>query len=359
MDSYGTGNYQYHNTYHNISGDSDNFVEELKILSPRKDESNNNNNSNNVTIPNVKDMTKITVTNLEILQYLLNSLSGKDKFAKIVKYTLDLIILFIEKESKPKSYISKSNVNNIVMNLLVNKPRLLIIFFLQKFVKTLSYISSQLSTYRYILRFGNSPFLTWDFIKAIKKLYTNRKHLSLQSINETFKINDLINLYYTICDELVLLHKFKVWSNPYFYERISRHQVLSWQYDIVLSLINNLSQLNTNQQKEFELNLLIKIKREAINFQISNNNKLFYNDTIDIYAQLNDLKRQKKVIHLEISKLIFDFMANSIDFFKVYDAKIIPKGTYGVLSLVSGLIGFYKLWINAKDDIYSSKQKSE
>ena len=48
------------------------------------------------------------VDNITILKYILDSLSGRDKLAKIIKYALDILKLFIEKSKRNLTVLDPS-----------------------------------------------------------------------------------------------------------------------------------------------------------------------------------------------------------------------------------------------------------
>ncbi|SMN19573.1 similar to Saccharomyces cerevisiae YOR193W PEX27 Peripheral peroxisomal membrane protein involved in controlling peroxisome size and number [Maudiozyma saulgeensis] len=324
---------------------------------------------------------KIVVENMEILQYLINSLGGKDKLAKILKYILQIINLFIS--NVLKNYKRKNlNTNDLIIrysflknlkNILL-KPNFFVYILSSKINKNLGYVIDQLGTYRYILRFGNSPFLIYKMIEKIKKIwcYDNKLITFQENLINLFgnenAFRDILNLYYTICDELVLLYKFKLWSNPILFETISRHESWTWQADIIFSLKDLFIKLTDLQDKELEYTIQLQVKERATQLYTNNNNhlspvrqKLLHdlknlndcdNENLIIKRKLNQIKLDKRLVHLDILKLSFDASANSIDLFNVKTPPIV----YPLLSLGSGITSFIKMWKQAKNDIIKEKQ---
>lgn len=353
-----------------------------------KDHSHNDNNDNNenneddvVTVKIPKREKKLIIDNMEILQYLINSLSGKDKIAKVLKYILQIIKLFITKFIKTKKFKNNEQIKLFplynLQNLknLLSQPNLLICLFLSKTNQKLSYVIDQLGTYRYILRFGNSPFLIYNMLKNCSKLWNYNKdsNLSLQQTfindfcNET-TFRDLINLYYTICDELVLLHKFKIWSNPKLYDTIIKHECWTWQTDILFSVKDLLIKLSNLQNKELEYTIQLQVKQRASQLYTNKNNSMVspirkqllhdlknFNDTdnenIIINRKLKQIKQEIRFVYLDLIKLSFDGCANSLDIFNINT----PPLVYPVLSLGSGITSLIKMWKQARIDIIKTK----
>lgn len=327
---------------------------------------------------------KIVVENLEIIRYILNSLSGKDKSAKILKYILEIVKLFIgnfirrnqRANIDVKGSIIRYNFQNLKKYLLQPKFFLLILF--TRINQNLNYITTQLGTYRYILRFGNSPFLVYNFIQKLKQIWSFDKTTKtfpqncLELYGNEASLREILDLYYTVCDEMVVLYKFKVWSNPQLYNTITRHETLAWQYDILFSLKDVWFKLNDLKRKEMEYTIQLQVKEKAIAYYTKNmghhtnmspirkqllhdvKNSYEYGNEDDILKnKLENIKRDKNMAYLDLIKLSLDGCCNSIDVFYLKA----PKVVYPLLSLGSGITSFVKLWFEAKDNLTKQKQE--
>ena len=326
---------------------------------------------------------KVAVESMEILQYLMNSLSGKDKTAKVIRYILQLLRMFTTKfvarnrrkfgslETLSKGY------NFQVLKQILIQPRLLSFLVFRSIDRKLEYVISQLGTYRYILRFGSSPFLLYDLIKKMKSVLSlsRKKGISPQrSLCTVFgnesSVRELVNFYYTICDELVVLHKLKLWKNDALYNTIERHEALTWQFDIVFSFKDLWVKMEELQRKEFEYSIELQVKeraatlygdsfrdmhrspiRKQLMHDLHNEKEEYGTSSVNLRKKLEAIRLDKKLLYLDLVKLSFDACANSIDVFH-FDT---PAIVYPVLSLGSGIAGLIKLWKQAEQDIKKQK----
>lgn len=316
------------------------------------------------------------IKSIDILQYLVNSLAGKDKLAKILKYTLDLLRLLINKSRNsmtkwdPSILVHyKKALKNLNFTLVLKHPitiiKVLLVAIFQNFESKADFVSQQLSLYRYILRFGGTPFRAVKMFQKLQKSQFDLDKIEKIWLNES-SLTDFFDLYYGICDEMVLLHKLKVWSHPGLYSWFSRHECISWQYDILMGLKNNWLQLQSIQTKIVELQIQSQVRTRALklsaNLQGSsgysspirkqllrdlNNGNEWNGNDIEIRQRLDQLKHEKFIAYLDMTRLTFDCLANSTDIFNLKT----PPGTYGILSLSSGITGLIKLWINAKKEL--------
>lgn len=316
------------------------------------------------------------VRSIDILQYLINSLAGKDKLAKILKYSLDLLRLLIHKSRNSMTkwdptilVYYKKVLKDLNFNMLLKHPitiiKVLLVAIFENFESKADFVSQQLSLYRYILRFGGTPFRLVKMFQKVQKSQFDVEKIERIWFNEA-SLTDFFDLYYGICDEMVLLHKLKVWSHPGLYSWFSRHESISWQYDILLNLKNNWLQLQSIQTKILELQIQSQVRTRALklsaNLQGSsgysspirkqllrdlNNGNEWNGNDIEIKQRLDQLKDEKFIAYLDMTRLTFDCLANSTDIFNLK----VPPGTYGILSLSSGFTGLIKLWINARKEL--------
>lgn len=285
------------------------------------------------------------INKIDILHHLVNTLNGKDKFAKTLKYSLDLIIYFLS--IKPSMIMKNKWLRNLTFTMIKN------------LIRQLSYVSTQLSTYRYILRFGNSPFLIIKFIERCKILFKGNftswsdriTHLGLKLFNES-SFKELLNIYFSICDEVMLLNRFRIWSHPKLERIISRHEVISWQIDIFLNLKDNMLELETLKRNSLECNIE-KNLRQVNNNLYPNQFGIDKSATIDeqlakLDEKILSISQKQYILKLDITRLLFDALANSTDFFKLK----VSSGTYSSLSLCSSIISLIKLWAQTKQDVF-------
>lgn len=315
----------------------------------------------------------IIVRRIDVLEYLVNSLAGKDKLTKILKYTLDLLRLLI---SNSRAGITKWDptvllyykkvLKNFSVRSVIRHPvtisKILLVAIFENFESKANFVSQQLSTYRYILRFGGTPFRIVKMLQKVQQTEFDRVKLQEIWFNES-SLRDFLDIYYGICDEMVLLHKLKVWSHPGLFNWFSRHEVLSWQYDIVLSLKDNWMKLETIQKKIIELNIQSQVRSKALKLsanlqgspgytspirrQLLNDLNSGNGNELDIQQRIEQLKQERKITYLDLTRLTFDCLANCTDVFSIKT----PPGTYAILSLCSGITGLTKLWINAKKEL--------
>ncbi|CUS20478.1 LAQU0S01e07492g1_1 [Lachancea quebecensis] len=332
----------------------------------------------------------VVVRNIDVLNHIFGTLSGKDRLAKILKYVLDLVKLFVSRSRigitrwDPQVLEHYSKVlTQLNLRLLLRHPatiaKIMVVAGLRNFEAKASLVSSNLSLFRQILRFGGTPFrvaalwskinLTTRQIAAAhaKPISTPDSHI-LAVINKLWlneaSLADFIDLYYGVMDELMLLHKFKVWHHPGMYTWVAKHESLSWYYDIMLGLKKNWCALQQLNHTQLELSIQEQVKKRALELssrlqgktaspikqQLLQDLQTGQEHKDQFSERLRDIERQRKVIILDLVRLSFDFLADTTDVFNLKT----PPGTYAVLSLASGITGFVKLWGNAKRELSES-----
>ncbi|CCK68022.1 uncharacterized protein KNAG_0A03380 [Huiozyma naganishii CBS 8797] len=313
---------------------------------------------------------RVYVKRINILKVIVNSLNGKDKVAKILKYVFDLLNFGLTKLTQSNKLLDRIFANKTLSRFL-RQPRLLMTYMSKKLVAKLSFISSQLSTYRYILRFGSSPFLLLDLIEKCKQKWKVEKAKNLDTFSTVLSfavsypneksVRELNDLYFTFCDEMMLLHKFKVWSSLTLATTLMRHEVYAWQFDIVVNLKDTISKWNGIKRRELETNIEMEILSRPGTSNPHYNESDFIpgqpsekhresnkNEELQILRdRLLILKEEKQTTQLDLIRLMFDCAANSTDLFNLN----ISSGTYSILSLFSGISGFIKLWIQAEKQL--------
>ncbi|GAV55135.1 hypothetical protein ZYGR_0AS04590 [Zygosaccharomyces rouxii] len=285
---------------------------------------------------------KRVVRNLEILEYLIGTIAGTDKFSKVAKYTLDVIKAIVI--SRPNSVLAR------------------LISLIPNFRSKATYASSLLSTYRYILRFGYTPFALSKLFDRLKGSIRDPSKANKIWMNED-ALNNVLDLYYGVFDELDTLYRLKVWQNPKVYIRVVTHQCWAWEAFILLGLKNNFKQLNSIKSEITQLEVQRRVKSHAMQLSASlhdqgprpdsfvrqqllqdlNKNSETAEKEQENERQLQELRHQRLITYLDIARLSFDCAANLSDLLHIPG----PAYTYSVLSLGSGVTGLYKMWINA------------
>lgn len=316
---------------------------------------------------------------LQVLQAVISSLAGKDKVAKVLKYTLDVINVFVRKSrqniTKWDPHVLtyyKKVLRELSLWMVIRHPltiiKVWVVAMSRSFEVKASHVSQQMSTYRYILRFGSSPFQVLSMWR--KLLQTYKSGFTVSNIHKLWfnedSVRDVINLYNTVCDELVLLHKLKVWDHAPFYQFLEKQEAISWEADILFSLKSKLLELEEMKKKRYELSIDLRARKQALNLskslQSSNGtlspiqiqllhdlkSDIQWTETeIQIKRQLQEYSYEISQIHLDLSRLTCDLVANTTD---VFNMKV-PTGTYAVFSLASGLSGLIKLWRSTKKEL--------
>ncbi|CCH61458.1 hypothetical protein TBLA_0E04030 [Henningerozyma blattae CBS 6284] len=366
-----------------------------KAANKRKDVVVDSNSTNN------------TIKNIEIIQFIINSLSGKDKIAKLLKSILDLIKLFLKNsrnnilkwdiyiQSYYKKFISMPTSNKYKWKLLIKHPisflKISLLIFMENFEKKSNFITTQLTLFRYMLRFGNTPFRLLEFKNkiqnTIKEIYIDKTQtFDLEYLNKTWfnerTLIDFLALYYGICDELLLLHKLKFWSNKSMYKFVDRHSTISSQYDSMLAVKNVVLKIKkiSNEQQELKIQLQVRrtamrltanlrsstsssyktdasdrslspVKKQLVEEMMRSEYGIYNNSEYKINQRLKQLKTEKINTILDFFRLSTDLAGNSIDYFNVNAPPIASP----MLSFISALLGCIKLWKNAQNELATRK----
>lgn len=213
----------------------------------------------------------------------------------------------------------------------VTISKIVVVAGLRNFESKASLISTNLSLFRQILRFGGTPFRVvayWNKIATtMRQLSACRKHTgpsnerALAIINKLWlneaSLADFIDLYYGIMDELMLLHKFKVWNHSGMYNWVAKHEALSWYYDIMLGWKKNWCSLQDLNRAQLELEIQEQVKRRALalssKLQAKNTSPIKQQLLQDLHAgqanndqassRLREIERERRVIILDLIRL--------------------------------------------------------
>ncbi|AGO14081.1 AaceriAGR226Wp [[Ashbya] aceris (nom. inval.)] len=321
---------------------------------------------------------------MDVLARLVESVAGKDKTAKIIKYTLDLLRLYMNRyrtrlmQSDPTALARYARLAGAwSWGLLARHPVTLLKLWLVSVAKQFEVksqtVCSNISTFRQMMRFGSTPFLARSLYQKAVTTYSQAQKLPTRDsagvlqvvrglwMNEA-TLTDVLWLYYGIMDELSLTYSFGLWTHKGLYDFVARHEVLSWQYDILLSLKKGWCRLREVNAKIMDLEIQCKVRQRAwdlsqklhsargaspVKRQLLRDLQLGPTSDTTLTAELDSLRQERSLLYVDFVRLTFDLLANSTDVFGLRT----PPGTYAWLSLGSGITGFYKLWTQAKKEL--------
>ena len=314
---------------------------------------------------------------------LINSLKGKDRIAKVLEYLLKFLRGYVVRSI---AYIRGGNYLDLESDksLKWRTVRTLIHLIPQVYLKLLGsperidrqleYISSQLETYRYFLRFGNCPFLLYKLIKrlevTIKSLRKNGEIGATTGMGKIWltesSLTDALDLYFSVFDGLLLFNRLKIWSDKRLFSVASKHRDLAWESKILLDILHTWKQMNQLQSKETELRVQLLVRERAMRYyhasafnnqrdvEMSPIRKQLLRDlrkgdgssreNRNVETQLEEIRRLKTIYRLDLLRLLLDLAANSKNVFNLN----LSSGTYNLLLACSGVIDLIKLWLNGK-----------
>ncbi|ODV97078.1 hypothetical protein PACTADRAFT_1661 [Pachysolen tannophilus NRRL Y-2460] len=327
-------------------------------------------------------VSKETTSWIDIWLRILSRLDGKDKTAKVLLYSLRIVLIyaskFLQKQSKDNLSIILDKPN---LRLLFLSPNLFLKFLSNFYITRFSGVISGLSIYRQLLRFGKTPLRFLKIFSNLKNdlIYTNQYgfKLGLQKIYENWfnetRFGEIIDFYYGLTDETLLLFKLGLLTDPKLRKFMGRHECISWYYDIILSLKKNLVKISNLNEKEASIKLNQQIKLRAK--QMLNNLRAAHNanSSISINSsplrsspsrnreiitttapelELQLIQKEKIIILADIARLSFDFCFDTIDVFHL-DHKV-PKPLYYMFGVLSGTSALFKVYLGAKDELSNS-----
>ena len=245
-------------------------------------------------IQNKEHTSKSQVRNVDIIKYLIGTIAGKDKIAKLLKSILDII----------------------------KKVCLILPRYSQYFdTKRISTISTQLSLFRCIMRFGSAPYIIANLFKRIISTGNVFKHP--QAIFNRLLLEDSIDVYSTVFDELSLLGKLNIIKNRTFRETISRNDTWATEVDAIYSL-----------------------KKACSNYKSTRSLK-------------NDDKA-KLMTKIDVARFTMELVSNTPDLFLIKSRRLerLLSLLSSVCSTVSAVLNIVRLWIMAKDQLSKKLSKS-
>ncbi|CCD24246.1 uncharacterized protein NDAI_0C05870 [Naumovozyma dairenensis CBS 421] len=331
---------------------------------------------------NIKESTK-RERKLAILNYIFHSMIGKDKLAKIIIHLLSLIDILTIKKLLPWINTSLFPFNVKIPILQLERQRRLIAGLLRNSHNKISSIVPVLSTFRYILRLGHSIPNSIKLMEIIKRV-TNKSQNDRkfkQLLQNTFFLRGLIDAYFTIFDELILLFdKFKVLrSLRKLFPRykliigfLRLNHTIAWQLDIIYNLVHSITQLQRIKRNLFILDLESTIRKAIIKDSLQNGvDTVIKNILSQLLLDLDNtgsngknsmvkrLMKGKRLIYMELLRLFLDGCANTIHILALTNSKSIRHSVpYNLLSLTSGIVGLLKLFGNVSERMSFSSPES-
>lgn len=389
---------------------------------------------------NGKRPSKRQVSGFEVFNACVNDLTGKDKLAKTIQYGIRTVAAIHEVNGLGNPRVAKHlgmDTNGNIVRPVLNEQKLIEVVesvdsndnnetkfnsistiitlfskILNKYAKIMSqksihrgfviiiaYITNKLSSllqglniYRHLLRAGTIPFRIWKFSNHIKwslKILLDRTSLDGPAVKmETVikywtskdLISQMINFWYAISDEILLLYRFKFllngnsngkdsFSNSLF-QFAEDHELYSWMGSILLGLNNDWNKwiLLKDKESKIILNKKVKARTRRIVSDIKKNNsneittttkrnespdfdkydnedteiageeEMYYDEMY--YDELSEVKRDKTTVKINAIRLTCDM---------IFDAKYIfhwnmYKPLHVVLGLTSGSLGLYNVW---------------
>ena len=227
---------------------------------------------------------------LDIIKYLIGTIAGKDKIAKLVKCVLDVVRKFALVFPRFRSLIGNARL--------------------------LGLIASQLSLFRYIMRFGSSPYIVSPLLRhfaSVKQILANPGALFNQSL-----LSDSINVYSTIFDELSLMDKLGLVKSKQFRQTISKHETWATEVDTLYSLKS----------------ACVKYRNQRA-------------DTDKKTALLNKI---------DVARFTLELVSNSTDFLAVRSPAVQNAVSLfaSLCSATSGVVNLWRLWILATEHLAKS-----
>lgn len=332
-----------------------------------------------------KPVVESDIKTIDIIWSMLNTITGKDKMAKVGQYVLRLCIFHCH---QTRDYLSDDTLNiNIVnaryndttkqLNLLKNfikHPldffRIVIILFCSLFTQKFTGVVSGLSMYRQFLRFGKTPFRLRDFYHKFSDAISNN-NLD-QAVFNRKTLGELIGLYYGVNDESLLLFKLKFLTSKPLYDFVSKHESLAWYYDSILGLITTYENINKFNQQEIDMKIQIQVKNRAkiLTRQIlgnkSSSSTTTPTNTLATYLKensnnsdakdLKDIQFKKYNAYLDLYKWLSDFIFDSYTVFHMP----LPFKTFQIwFGLSASSLSTYKIFRETRRKLMEQKEKQQ
>lgn len=281
----------------------------------------------------------------------VNDLTGKDKLAKVVQYGIRLLtdVYGVCREGR-------------------NQGRLVDV--LGYLTKRLALLLQGLNIYRHVLRAGTVPFRLWKLVRHLKYslrvLLDHSKEFStamkvekvVQYWTRREMFSELINLWYALSDEMLLLFRFKLlsrekeggWkvSEKLFYWA-EDHELYSWMALIINGLYNDWKKLAVLKEKETSIILNQRVRARTVKI-VNGLHKGQFQLPVDVgdeSCQLAEIRREMRTIYINAVRLSCDFLFDGKYIFR-WD---MYKPLHTSLGLMSGILGVVNTWRNQREKL--------
>lgn len=267
-----------------------------------------------------RDMRTCDSKRIRLAQFIFNTLEGKEVCLKIFQHTLELLSLLL---CKAKIRIP-SKVHLVIL---------------------------QLSIFRYLLRFGNLTVNLFQIAKKFRQYREMRKsHLQEKPIcfySKGFQFSNIVEAFYNLTDELILLHKLKsVFSGKNissinagkFTRFIKQQHNILWEILNIIAMNKNIFQWRQLMKEEIYLNLFNindnAAKEHKSEYKVLANNKI-------------NLKLQKNISTFDFYKIILNLLSNLINI-KNKRKEFNSCLTYEIITMGSCFAELVRLWNQAR-----------
>lgn len=313
-----------------------------------------------------------TPSSMAIWVACLDDLTGKDKIAKMVQYSLRMLgAIDNMRDNDNRMNLSRlATVSSIIGSIHNLEDKFM--FIISSLVKKLSGFLSALSAYRQLLRAGTLPF---RFHRLISQLKQSFKILtSGEEGNYTIKINkimnfwvswdilsQLINLQYALADETILAFKLNLIDSSQYKTLLDiaeDHEVWSWFVMIGLGLRKDLIRWNelTRHETQLVLNEKVKSQTQRIVQQMKSNPfptpsdlmHKFFVDDVNVTSKMMQVSFEKQMVLVDAVRLLCD-LGYDLPFVMRFRISKAWKPLHLLLGVFSGVLGFYKVWVAQRE----------
>ncbi|TID26152.1 hypothetical protein CANINC_002847 [Pichia inconspicua] len=307
---------------------------------------------------NVSAVTKRTAVNtpspFAIFNACVNDLTGKDKLAKVVQYTIRLL-------------------NDIYTVCVDVKREGRLVDVLAYLTKRLALLLQGLNAYRHMLRAGTMPFRLWKLLCHLR--YSLRVLLDKSKANSTAMrvekvvqywtrremFSEFINLWYAFSDEILLLFRFKLllrekeggWkmSEKLFYWA-EDHELYAWMAIILNGLYNDWKKLAILKEKEASIILNQRVRARTVKIVNGLHGKgqvqlPIQVDRGDEVSQLAEVRHEMRTIYINSVRLGCDFLFDGKYVFR-WD---MYKPLHTSLGFISGILGVVNTWRSQREKL--------
>ncbi|ODQ77782.1 hypothetical protein BABINDRAFT_163175 [Babjeviella inositovora NRRL Y-12698] len=321
--------------------------------------------------------TEPEVSPFDVLTAMLDQVAGKDKLAKTLQYGLRILVLYstsittsLSQQMNFKPELYRGSKQSLIMNFIKNPAKffkVLVVLLTHHFNRRSVGVLDAISIFRQCMRFGKSPLRVQKILQTtVLSPAACKSPQSFQRavLNEGM-LSQVLDLYYGLMDESILLAKMGVLTNESYKQFANRHSALAWYYNIMFGLQKSIASLATLRQQEFQLKIQQQVKvkatqlskqlMESISMEVSSPMRSRLNFLVndgsesatDYTKEIANVKLQQKLVYVDMCRLACDFTFDSIDVFHLKA----PATLYLLSGFGSGLFGSYKVWKTTRSDM--------